>query len=58
MPGRTWMDDCNYCWCTETGIAACTLKGCIHITTEKIVELIPHTLEVINTETLEEAGNF
>lgn len=31
VPGRTWMYDCNRCWCGESGIPACTLKACIHI---------------------------
>lgn len=58
VPGRTWMDDCNQCWCTESGIAACTLKGCFHVTTEKIVEWIAPTLEVIDIETPDETGTF
>lgn len=28
-PGTSWKRDCNRCWCTETGIAACTLRGCL-----------------------------
>lgn len=31
IPGTTWKQDCNSCWCTETGIAACTLMGCLHL---------------------------
>lgn len=27
-PGTTWMDDCNRCWCSDSGFAACTLIGC------------------------------
>lgn len=27
-PGQQWKNQCNDCFCTETGIAACTLKGC------------------------------
>jgi hypothetical protein len=29
-PGTTWKDDCNTCFCSENGFAACTLMGCIH----------------------------
>lgn len=28
-PGQQWKNDCNDCFCTETGIAACTLRGCL-----------------------------
>lgn len=27
-PGTTWKDDCNSCFCTENGVAGCTLKRC------------------------------
>lgn len=29
-PGHHWKNDCNDCFCTETGVAACTLRGCLH----------------------------
>lgn len=28
-PGQHWKNKCNDCFCTETGIAACTLRGCL-----------------------------
>jgi hypothetical protein len=28
-PGTRWKEHCNNCWCTETGFAACTLRGCL-----------------------------
>lgn len=27
--GERWMEACNECFCTETGIGACTLRGCL-----------------------------
>lgn len=29
IPGTRWKSDCNNCWCSENGFAACTLKGCL-----------------------------
>ncbi|CAL4159432.1 unnamed protein product, partial [Meganyctiphanes norvegica] len=28
VAGKSWQQDCNSCFCTENGIAACTLKLC------------------------------
>lgn len=28
-PGARWKKECNDCFCTETGVAACTLRGCL-----------------------------
>lgn len=28
-PGHSWKNNCNDCFCTETGLAACTLRGCL-----------------------------
>jgi len=28
-PGTTWEQECNTCFCGDTGFAACTLKGCL-----------------------------
>merc|ERR1711931_154777 len=30
-PGTTFKVDCNYCFCTKSGHAACTLMACIKI---------------------------
>lgn len=27
-PDSRWKDECNWCFCGETGIAGCTLMGC------------------------------
>ena len=29
IPGTRWQEDCNWCYCTSTGIGACTLRGCL-----------------------------
>lgn len=29
VPGKRWKNDCNWCYCTETGISLCTLRGCL-----------------------------
>lgn len=29
VPGTRWKNECNNCWCSETGYAACTLMGCL-----------------------------
>lgn len=29
VPGTRWKEDCNMCFCTSTGLAACTLRGCL-----------------------------
>lgn len=28
VPGSRFKNDCNWCFCTDTGLAVCTLKGC------------------------------
>ncbi|KAK3871951.1 hypothetical protein Pcinc_022930 [Petrolisthes cinctipes] len=28
VPGTSWKQDCNTCFCTETGVGVCTLKLC------------------------------
>lgn len=28
VPGTTWKQDCNICFCSSTGESMCTLKGC------------------------------
>lgn len=30
VPGSRWKNDCNSCWCSESGVAACTLMACLH----------------------------
>lgn len=42
---KTWMDDCNHCWCPENGAPACTIKGCLTLPIVKVKEVI-----VINEE--------
>lgn len=42
IPGARWKQDCNSCWCTETGISACTLMGCLHFD-DKIQRFDPPT---------------
>ncbi len=29
VPGTTWKNNCNTCWCSEDGVSACTLMGCL-----------------------------
>ena len=29
VPGTHWKQECNSCWCSDNGFAACTLKGCL-----------------------------
>ncbi|KAG8227828.1 hypothetical protein J437_LFUL008472 [Ladona fulva] len=29
QPGERWQEDCNSCFCSDSGVAACTLKGCL-----------------------------
>lgn len=43
-PGTTWKNDCNTCWCTDSGISACTIKGCLHVENN----IVPFTLKVNN----------
>ncbi|XP_063234905.1 protease inhibitors-like [Bacillus rossius redtenbacheri] len=31
VPNTTWKQDCNTCFCSENGQAACTLMGCISL---------------------------
>lgn len=31
VPGTTWNDGCNNCFCTENGLAGCTLLECSRI---------------------------
>lgn len=38
-PGTRWKQDCNDCWCTETGVGVCTLMGCLHFDNN----IKPHT---------------
>lgn len=28
-PGQSWTNHCNDCFCTETGVGVCTLRGCL-----------------------------
>ena len=42
-PGTSWKKDCNHCWCTETGIAACTLRGCLSGNTFDVQPVNPAT---------------
>lgn len=28
VPGNRFKQDCNWCFCTNTGVAVCTLRGC------------------------------
>lgn len=42
-PGTSWKKDCNRCWCTETGIAACTLRGCLSGNTFDVQPVNPAT---------------
>lgn len=29
VAGTRWKQECNWCWCSDNGFAACTLKGCL-----------------------------
>lgn len=32
VPGTRFKQDCNTCYCTSTGMALCTLRGCLTVT--------------------------
>ena len=53
-PGERWKVDCNDCFCTETGIGACTLRGCLgpHYSSHHRVPVVPST--AIRSFTVEE----
>lgn len=46
-PGSQWKNDCNDCFCTETGIAACTLRGCFPERRPQIIELVRPNFPVL-----------
>lgn len=35
VPNSTFKIDCNDCFCTPSGLAACTLKGCLETLPER-----------------------
>lgn len=49
VPGTKFKIDCNYCHCTDTGIAACTQKGCIPFLDKEMQSDEPQT-ELYNNQ--------
>lgn len=49
MPGSRWKNDCNDCWCTETGFSACTLKGC-YIQPEIVTAYPSNNLRIVSND--------
>lgn len=39
VPGTTWKEDCNTCFCSESGYAGCTLMGCFSLDDPKFANL-------------------
>lgn len=31
VPGSTWSEACNTCWCTDDGLSFCTKIGCVNL---------------------------
>jgi len=51
VPGSRWKEDCNSCFCTDKGFAACTLMGCSGFNNNNHNQLRPNTNFVnLNTQ--------
>lgn len=60
-PGERWKNECNDCVCTETGIGACTLRGCLTQEQSKSLRPTVYSLTSIRTVSQNEfnsASNF